>query len=265
MATDSVTFEADGLVGPYGVQLEIFQGPLDLLLFLIRKDEVDVYDIPIAGITRQFLSYVELIQDLNLEQAGDFVLMAAMLMKIKSRMLLPIEQDEEGEEIDPREELVRRLLEYQQYKDVAGWLEDQQDGRKDVYYRGASINLEEVKELALNSQETLYPASLFDLLIAFKHAMDAAPKIDFHQVGQPEVSTQERVDFIHEMLNRNGQTSFFELVQNESRMVIIVTFVALLELMKGGQVRIQQTGVAGEIWIYPKEQSSENVGSEHHA
>ena len=104
----------------YGVDLDIFQGPLDLLLYLIRKEEVDIYDIPIADVTRQFLAYVDVIQTLDLEQAGDFVVMAATLMKIKSRMLLPVESGDAAEIEDPREDLVRRLLESQQFKEIAG-------------------------------------------------------------------------------------------------------------------------------------------------
>ena len=162
----------------YGVDLEIFQGPLDLLLYLIRKEEVDVYDIPIADITRQFLAYADAIQTLDLEQAGDFVVMAATLMKIKSRMLLPFETEGDEEVEDPRDDLVRRLLEYQQFKDVSGWLEDKREQTRDVFYRGAAFDSESLLEDVPNGYETLRPVGLYDLLAAFKTALDAAPKVD---------------------------------------------------------------------------------------
>ena len=137
MVANALSFQLDSDQQTYGVKLDVFEGPLDLLLFLIRKDEVDIYDIPIASITKQFLEYVELIQGLNLEQAGDFVLMAATLMKIKSRMLLPVDPEDEEEGEDPREELVRRLLEYQKFKEVANWLEGEQESHRDDFFRGS--------------------------------------------------------------------------------------------------------------------------------
>ena len=131
-----VSFQIKPESEPYGVRLDVFEGPLDLLLYLIRKDEIDIYDIPVAEITRQFMEYVEVIRELNLEQAGEFLLMAATLMKIKSQMLLPRQEEEEEEAgEDPREELVRRLLEYQQFKEAAGWLGEQYASQQDIFYR----------------------------------------------------------------------------------------------------------------------------------
>ena len=134
MIASNLTAQFDPDAAPYGVKFDLFEGPLDLLLFLIQKNEIDIYDIPIADITRQFLEYVGIIQRLNLEVAGDFVVMAATLMHIKSRMLLPSDPEAEEEEGDPREELVRRLLEYQQFREVATWMDDQQTEYRDVLY-----------------------------------------------------------------------------------------------------------------------------------
>ena len=243
----SSTFQVDADAGPYGVKLDIFEGPLDLLLFLIRKDEIDIYDIPVANITRQFLEYVEVIQSLDLELAGDFVLMAATLMKIKSRMLLPSDPEEEEPE-DPREELVRRLLEYQQFKEAASWMEERQAAYRDTFYRGSAVDLSGIEEL-WSPAEAFRSVGLFDLLAAFKQALDAAPKIDFHQVAHVEVTTEERIEFILEALSRRGQVPFFDLVSGAIRMVVVVTFIAILELMKTGKIEARQA----DIWIYGRE------------
>ncbi|MEE2754268.1 MAG: segregation/condensation protein A [Candidatus Latescibacterota bacterium] len=246
----------------YGVDLEIFQGPLDLLLYLIRKEEVDVYDIPIADITRQYLAYVDVIQELDLEQAGDFVVMAATLMKVKSRMLLPVEATD-GEDVeDPRDELVRRLLEYQQFKEVAGWLEDKREVSRDVFYRGAAFDSESLLDEIPGGYESLRPVGLFDLLSAFKLALDAAPKVDYHEVGREEVSAEERSAFILDVLSRRRQVPFFDLVTDVPRIVVVVTFIAILELSKQGKVYIRQSDSESGFWVYYKEFTPEDDSSE---
>ena len=250
MIASNLTAQFDPDAAPYGVKLDLFEGPLDLLLFLIQKNEIDIYDIPIAAITRQFLEYVEIIQQLNLEVAGDFVVMAATLMRIKSRMLLPSDPEAEEEEGDPREELVRRLLEYQQFREVATWMDDQQTEYRDVFYRGASMDLEDIRE-----QETgeFRPVSLFELLRAFKQAMDAAPKADFHEVTRVDVTTEERVEYVLDVLSRRHQVPFSDLIASAYRIVVVVTFIALLDLMKEGKVRVQQTDIDGELWVYRRD------------
>ena len=250
MIASNLTAQFDPDAAPYGVKLDLFEGPLDLLLFLIQKDEIDIYDIPIADITRQFLEYVEIIQRLNLEVAGDFVVMAATLMRIKSRMLLPTDPEAEEEEGDPREELVRRLLEYQQFREVAGWMDDQQTEYRDVFYRGASMDLEEIRKQHAAEAGEFRPVSLFELLRAFKQAMDAAPKADFHEVTRVDVTTEERAEYVLGVLDRRHQISFGELIASTHRIVVVVTFVALLELMKEGKVRVQQADIDGELWVY---------------
>ncbi len=245
--------QIDPQSAPYGVKLELFEGPLDLLLFLIRKNEIDIYDIPIAEITRQFLEYVELIQRLNLEVAGDFVVMAATLMRIKSRMLLPSDPESEEEEGDPREELVRRLLEYQQFREVASWMEDQQAAYRDVFYRGASMDLAEIRKQRAAEGVGFQPVSLFELICAFKQAIDAAPKIEFHEVTRVDVTTEERAEYVLAVLDRQRRVPFCELIASVHRVVAVVTFIALLELMKDGKVSVQQAGVDGELWVYRRD------------
>ena len=248
MVATPLSFQVDPGAGPYGVKIDIFEGPLDLLLFLIHKSEIDIYDIPIADITRQFLAYVDIIQELNLEQAGDFVLMAATLMKIKSRMLLPSDPEDEEEVEDPREELVRRLLEYQQFKEVASWMEDQQTAHRDIYYRGAAFDLEAYADSEIGGG--FRPVSLFELMSAFKQAMDVAPKIDYHEIERLAVTTEERIEYILELLGRRQQVPFFDLIVGAPRGVVVVTFVAILELMKDEKITVQQAGTEGEIWVY---------------
>jgi segregation and condensation protein A len=244
--------DPQGAEAGYGVRLEMFEGPLDLLLFLIRKNELDIYDIPIAEITRQFLDYVEIIEELNLEQAGDFLLMAATLMKVKSRMLLPSDEEDDEEFDDPREELVRRLLEYQQYKEVASWLEEEQEANRDVYYRGAAMDWSAVNE-AQDEEGPERTVGLFDLLAAFKLALAAAPKVDFHEVAPLEVTAEERAELICSVLSERGRATFMELVAGLPRIVLIVTFVALLELVKAGKAVARQADAESEIWIYARQ------------
>ena len=253
MIASNLTARFDPDAAPYGVKLDLFEGPLDLLLFLIQKNEIDIYDIPIADITRQFLEYVEIIQRLNLEVAGDFVVMAATLMRIKSRMLLPSDPEAEEEEGDPREELVRRLLEYQQFREVAAWMDDQQTEYRDVFYRGASMDLEDIRKQHAAEAGEFRPVSLFELLRAFKQAMDAAPKVDFHEVTRVDVTTEERVEYVLDVLERRHQVPFSELIASTHRIVVVVTFIALLDLMKEGKVRVQQTDINGELWVYRRD------------
>ncbi len=263
MADNPLAFQIDAGSETYGVKLEIFEGPLDLLLFLIRKSEIDIYDIPIAAITRQFLEYVEVIEGLNLEQAGDFVLMAATLMKIKSRMLLPVDPEDEEEAGDPREELVRRLLEYQQFKEVASWLEDQQETCRDLFYRGAALDMEGLEDASEDPLEAYRSVDLFALLTAFKQVLAAAPKVDYHEVERVEVTAEERAEVILNVLSQQERTSFVELVSGLPRVVLIVTFIALLELIRTGQILARQADPDGDIWIY-KGETAATPESERH-
>ncbi len=249
-----MNFQIDSGSKTYGVKLEIFQGPLDLLLFLIQKDEIDIYDIPVAEITKQFLEYVEVMQALDLEQAGDFVLMAATLMKIKSRMLLPSDPDDEESLEDPREELIRRLLEYRQFKEVANWMGEAQDSWRNAYYRGSSLMQEEPEPV---SEEASYEAyrsvSLFDLLKAYKLALDTAPTESTHDVRGVDVTTEERAQVVLEALADAGRVAFSDLISGIPRIVMIVTFIAILELIKAGKIRVLQAAQEGDIWVYGQE------------
>ena len=229
---------------PYEIRLEVFEGPLDLLLFLIRKDELDIYDIPLAHITAQYLDFLGQIHNLNLEHASDFILMAATLIKIKSQMILPrdeILEQEEGE--DPREELMRRLLEYQQFKEIADWLGVQKEAQRDIYLRQQGPGSE--------SGETgsLQPVSLFDLLKVYKHVLDTVPPDLTHQILEESYSVDECIDYVLAALDRRSRVRFFELIQGDSRDSLVATFIGLLELLKAQKIHVQQARPFDEIWV----------------
>jgi len=230
----------------YRVELDIFEGPLDLLLYLIKKNEIDIYDIPIAEITRQYLSYLEIMRILNLEMAGEFLVMAATLMRIKAKMLLPSPSTEEEEEIeDPREELVRRLVEYQHYKEISRKLSELEESQRGLFFRVGSPPGEAESESEIR-------ATLFDLLAAFKKAMDNAPRPGYHEVEPESVSIEERIEFITNLLREREGVSFFEIVSGERKIIVIVTFMAILELVKRQKIFAKQSTPYGDLWIYQR-------------
>ena len=242
--TEPTLLESEGSPDPYGVRLEVFEGPLDLLLYLIRRNEVDIYDIPVSTITAQYLvvlgSEVHL---LDLERSADFVLMAATLMKIKSQMLLPREaggetDDDSGE--DPREELVRRLLEYQQFKEIAHWLSDAGLEQRRVYSRSGQAD---------ESEAGLHPVSLFDLLKVYKHVIDNVPRSLVHRIVEERVTVEECIDLILGALSSRSRLRFHDLVEGRNRHDLVVTFIGLLELLESQRVRVQQARPFGDIWI----------------
>lgn len=241
----------DGFHESYNVHLDKFDGPLDLLLHLIRKNELDVCDIPIAVITRQYLDYIKLMKDLNLEVAGDFLVMAATLLQIKSRMLLPLDEPEEGveEEGDPRAELIRRLLEYQQYKEAGMVIGARALLGRDVFIRTCT---DPVLAAAQNVEGPM-EVSLFDLVDAFRSLLARVPAEQFHDVAAAETfSIADCINEILSLLQERDTVQFDDLVRDElTRERIIVMFLALLELCKLKLIRIFQDGPQGNIWFVP--------------
>lgn len=227
------------------VQLEIFEGPLDLLLHLIKKNEVSITDIPLALITEQYLATLELMQTLDLDLAGEFLVMAATLIHIKSRMLLPAgeEEAEEEEGVDPRAELVRRLLEYQRYKEAAAELEQREVLTRDVFVR-ASAPMEEA------GPREFREVSVFELLGALKRVIDRLPKDFVHEVTLEKVSVREKMTLLLDTLRDQSRVVFESLFADvKSRLEIVVTFLAMLELVKVRAIRIYQDDMAGPIVI----------------
>ncbi|HPI73158.1 MAG TPA: segregation/condensation protein A [bacterium] len=233
---------------PYKIKLESFEGPLDLLLFLIKKEEIDIYDIPIARITEQFLAYVEIIQLLDLEAASDFILMAATLMRIKAQLLLPrMTEGEEVEEFgDPRQELVHRLLEYKRFKEVAEDLSVKEDIAAKIYPRGSFKFEEGWDDEFLASSEV----TLFDLVAAFRSLSERAPKVTVHEVQLISVTLEERIEYVERIVFERVEVKFHELfLPGEDKIVWIVTFIAILELIRSCTVVARQDEPFAEIYL----------------
>ena len=242
----------EGAAQGYSVKLDAFEGPLDLLLHLIRKNELDIYDIPIALITRQYLDYLKLMKELNLDLAGDFLVMASTLLQIKSRMLLPQPEPEEGEgeeQEDPRAELVRRLLDYQRYRDAGLELGARELLGREVFVRPCADGCC-LDGLALD--EGPYELDLFELSEAFNKLLSRLPTARAHEVAAQE--SLSIVDAINQILTRlDGVESlaFEELfVDDNSRERMIVTFLALLELCRLKLVKVIQNSRYGAIYIF---------------
>ncbi|RMH65468.1 MAG: hypothetical protein D6677_02440 [Calditrichaeota bacterium] len=235
----------------YRVKLDIFEGPFDLLLFLIRKNEVDIYDIPIAQISEQFLAYIETMQMLDLDVAGDFIEMCAILISIKARYLLPKpESENEDEYDDPRMELVERLLEYKKYKEASIEMQDLEEQRSRLYSRAYFDYIPKTEEIS--DEAYLDNVNIFDLMMALKSALDNMPKVTEHQVELIRVTVEEQSDWILRKLTGKPMILFRELMQTmESKMEIIVTFIALLELMKKRLITVHQSENFDDIRIKP--------------
>ncbi len=238
----------------YKIELEIFEGPLDLLLYLIRRDELNIYDIPINRITQQYLVYLELMEMLDLNIAGEFVRMAATLMYIKSRTLLPPEErdTEEGEEQieDPRLDLVRQLIEYKKFKEAAEELRCMEDEHVKTFSRTAELDLSpEMRE------KRIVEVSIFDLLSAFSSVLNRAmTKEEIREIFEEEVSIADKVKLIVDTLRNSEKTAFENLfAQAASRMEIIVTFLAMLELIRLRKIVAYQRRRFGEIELTLRE------------
>ena len=236
----------------YKVKLDAFEGPLDLLLYLIRKNEVDIYDIPISLITEQYLAYIALMQELNLDVAGDFLVMAATLIHMKSRTLLPRPdpaQDDAVEE-DPREALVRRLLEHQKYKAAAELLHERETLRSAQFMRPDAS----VAEAAGDDYEPELEVDLFSLLAAFRGVLERANRRPHMVLPPAQISIEDR---IHQLLGRLSETEacgFEELFEDGdgSRAFMIVSFLAVLEMIRLKLIRVFQSGSFGAIRVYKR-------------
>jgi len=244
----------------YKVKLEVFEGPLDLLLYLIKKEELDIYDIPIATITDQYLEYLELMQLLDLNIAGEFIVMAATLMHIKSRLLLPPDQlgEEEKEEEDPRAELVRRLLEYRKFKEAAAELSQRESHQKHFFARvGSGINKDELPHVP----DEFFEASLFDLITAFTKVLKDIPKEVFHEVIKDEFTVSEKIhDILHMMVDK--QVMFFKdlFSMAKNKFEVITIFLALLELIRLKEVIVRQGAPFSDIEIIKNIESVKPTG-----
>jgi len=239
----------------YNVKLEVFEGPLDLLLYLIKKDEVDIYDIPIGRITTQYMEYLELMKILSLEIAGDFIVMAATLMVIKSRMLLPVEERgelEEDDEDDPRWDLVRQLVEYKKFKDAAGFLETLEEEQSNVFAREG-----EHVELGARPDVGMQDVGIFDLISALNKALERAPDEDVQEIFGDQFSVAEKVDELIAQTRNGGSVSLGALFRGmRSRHEIVCTFLAVLELIKLNRLAARQDSHFEDIMIEALEEET---------
>ena len=232
----------------YTIKLTDFEGPLDLLLFFIKRDELDIYNIPISKITREFLDYVHFMESLDLEVAGEFVVMASELMQIKVKMLLPPEPGEE-EEDDPRASLVKRLIEYKRFKEMAGGMSGMEDEQRKVYPRGYRESDPKVMT-ETQDENLLRDVSLFDLIASFKFAMDRMPKKFVHEVIQLNISVEDQITFLRELFAHRSEVTFAELMaQMKDKIRIVVTFLALLEMIRGKHLIVRQHETFGDLSI----------------
>ncbi len=231
----------------YKIQINNFEGPIDLLLYFIRRDELDIYDIPISEITKEFVRTVEEWKKMHLHVAGDFIVMASTLMRIKAKLLLPRpEFDDEGEIIDPRTELIQQLVEYKRFKNAAELLGNLSSERELNFSRQLESKLEE--DFQDFEENIIINASLYDLAKVFKNAIDNMPVVSQFELSREPVKLEEQKEFILKHFDGDGRLKFSTILSNlDTRMKIVVTFLAILDMVKEGICRLQQDEIFGEL------------------
>lgn len=232
----------------YKIHLEKFEGPLDLLLYLVKKNDIDIKDIPIAMITDQYMEYIHMMKMLDLEVVGDFLVMAASLMQIKSRMLLPADPFVSPEVIDPRQELVDRLKEYEAFKLIAEGLKIKEHDRQNLF--GRLVDEEKLNEIKIDAQEVLFEATLFDLINALSQALKHVPERKDYQVSQEEYTIEGKIHELLHLLIETPRLSIIDLFRRSTnREEIVCTFVAILELTRLKEIILVQHRPFGDIEI----------------
>lgn len=252
----------------FEVKLPLFEGPFDLLLFFIERDELDIYDIPIARITNDFLDYVRQMEELNIEVASEFILVAATLMRIKSRMLLPRPVvDEQGNEVDPREELVKHLLEYKKYKSVVDTFHKMEDEQLAKEKRGNLVKELKVLAESTNVEAELQDVTVFKLMTVFEKVLkryEAEKNKPVHQVIQYPYTVEQQKSFILDTLGTKPRLSFTEIIEKyPTRVGLIFNFLAILELLALQQLSIQIGEGYGNFWIAKPEYNATITAPEH--
>jgi segregation and condensation protein A len=242
--------EFESILEAYPVRLDKFEGPLDLLLHLIKKHEVDIYDIPIVQITQQYLAYIDLMQELNLDVAGEFLVMAATLIHIKSRMLLPrVDPAQEDPEEDPREALVRRLLEHQKFKAAAELLHERETLRSAQWTRPDGP----IAEIAGEAPEPEVEVDLFSLIAAFRTVVERAKQRPNVYLPSEQIAIEDRIEQLMAKLSETEACGFEDLFADvASRAGVVVTFLAMLEMIRLKLIRVFQSGTMGPIRVYKR-------------
>ena len=235
----------------YKIRLDMFEGPLDLLLYLVKKDHLNIYDIPIAKVTEQYLEYINFMQLLDLDIVGDFLVMAATLMQIKSKMLLPAtEAPAEEEQEDPRAELVKRLLEYEKFKQIAENLREKELGQQDVFKRPKTEFPADAQDKTKEEGDKYFEASLFDLISAFSQALKDIPKEVFYEVIKDQFTVEQKVhDILHLLLIETEVKLSTLFSKSKDKLEIIVIFLAILELAKMKEIVARQAAAFEDIII----------------
>jgi segregation and condensation protein A len=233
----------------YRVQLQNFEGPLDLLLFFIKRDELDIYDIPISYITEQFLEYIQFLDELDLTVASEFIYMASTLMAIKARMMLPEPESEDDDfnEEDPRFELVQALLEYKRYKEVAADMLEFDQKARFSYTRG---NTDPDHVEPEHKGESLREVTMFDIMAAFKNVMKSVQEVHYHDVQRYETDVEKQSKFVIGHLRKHGKSTFKQICTGfTSRIYVVVTFLSILELLKENQLKLYVTQSHTEFYL----------------
>ena len=234
----------------YKIQLENFEGPLDLLLYFIRRDELDIYDIPIAKITKEFIDVIEDWKRANLILAGDFIVMASTLMRVKARMMIPRpELDEDGEIIDPREELMQQLIDYKRFRDASDILKNM------AINSSQNIRRQFEQELSISEDDELEvyfkDITLYDLAKKFKEAIELKPVISQFELSREPIRLEKQKELILKYFDGEGKLTFTTIINSlKSRMEIVVTFLAVLDLVREGICSLKQTDVFGDIELF---------------
>jgi segregation and condensation protein A len=239
----------------YCVDLDIFRGPLDLLLYLVRKDELDIFDIPIARVTEQYLAYLRILQMIDVDVAGDFLVMAATLMEIKSRMLLPRVEEGSQEESDPRMQLVRQLLEYKKFRDAA---ENLQELAEEQMQRFARFPVERMGQEVDPGSEPIRDVELWDLVSAFGRLMRQTLALAPRSIVYDETPIEVHMQEIMSLLSRHGQIAFWDLIAGSpDRGRIVGKFLGVLELVRSKRIHAEQMEPFGEIWLVATERDDD--------
>ncbi len=230
----------------FNVKLDHFEGPLDLLLYFIKRDKIDIYDISISKITKEYIDTINHAKKLNISVAGEFIFMASLLTRLKTRMLLPRREDEEGLDIDdPRVNLVNQLIQYKTFKKIANQLKIIQNNNKDLFYRPVDINFSDIE---MNPNEFLREVSLFDISKIFKEALSNAPITDSLDIHREKISLTEQKNFIITNFDKKNNLSLDKLIKKlKSKLEIIVTFLALLEMIRTAELVCKQKDAFGQI------------------
>ena len=240
------------------LHLTEFEGPLEVLLYLIKAQEIDVFNIPIFQITEQYMKFLELMEEQNLEVAGDYLVIAATLIQIKSKMLIPVEADEDDEEVeegDPRMELVEKLIAYRMYRDVAARLKQLEEERSGWFTRNVTPN---IKDLGPDPDNDYIDATLFDLSQAFKNVLRFMKEDVVHTVEDEESSVDEKVDYIQNVLDMQDSVEWLDLLKVcKGKVEVICTFLAILEMCRMNTITLNQHASYGNIRLFRREQQEQ--------